>query len=63
MKNLRSILMMMSLCSLQACTVQEFANDRKADPVASARARVAIAAEYIQKIGRASCRERVSSPV
>ena len=39
---------MLSLYSLQACTVQEFANDRKADPAASARARVAIAAEYIQ---------------
>ncbi|MDO8414982.1 MAG: type IV pilus biogenesis/stability protein PilW [Agitococcus sp.] len=46
MKNL--CLIMLSLCSLQACTVQEFANDRKADPAASARARVAIAAEYIQ---------------
>lgn len=46
MKNL--CLILLSLCSLQACTVQEFANDRKADPVASARARVAIAAEYIQ---------------
>ncbi len=46
MKNL--CLIMLSLCSLHACSVQEFANDRKADPAASARARVAIAAEYIQ---------------
>jgi len=36
------------LSSLFACSVQEFANDRKVDPVAGARARVAIAAEYIQ---------------
>ncbi len=46
LKNL--CLIMMSLCSLPACTVQEFANDRKVDPIAGSRARVAIAAEYIQ---------------
>ncbi|TQC97447.1 type IV pilus biogenesis/stability protein PilW [Moraxellaceae bacterium AER2_44_116] len=40
--------MIISLSSLSACSVQEFANDRKVDPVAGARARVAIAAEYIQ---------------
>jgi type IV pilus assembly protein PilF len=37
------------LMTLSACTVQEFANERKVDPVAGARARVAIAAEYLQK--------------
>jgi type IV pilus assembly protein PilF len=39
---------MVSVCCLQACAVKEFANERKVDPVAGARARVAIAAEYIQ---------------
>lgn len=37
------------VAALSACTVQEFANERKADPVAGARARVALAAEYLQK--------------
>lgn len=41
-------LIMVSVCCLQACAVKEFANERKVDPVAGARARVAIAAEYIQ---------------
>ncbi|PTQ90832.1 type IV pilus biogenesis/stability protein PilW [Agitococcus lubricus] len=35
--------------SLSACTVQEFPNQRKADPVASSKARTALAAEYLQK--------------
>lgn len=34
---------------LSACSVQQFDGERKADPVAGARTRVAIAAEYIQK--------------
>lgn len=34
---------------LAACSVQEFPNDHKVDPVAGARDRVAIAAEYLQK--------------
>lgn len=37
------------VAALSACTVQEFANERKADPIAGARARVALAAEYLQK--------------
>lgn len=37
------------LALLAGCTVQEFAKDRKPDPIAGARARVAIAAEYLQK--------------
>ncbi len=42
-------LIMLSLCSLcRLVRCNEFANERKADPAASARARVAIAAEYIQ---------------
>lgn len=34
---------------LSACSVQQFDGERKADPVAGARTRVAIAVEYLQK--------------
>lgn len=34
---------------LSACSVQQFDGERKADPVAGARTRVAIAIEYLQK--------------
>lgn len=34
---------------LTGCTVQQFEGERKADPLAGARTRVAIAAEYLQK--------------
>ena len=42
-------LLFVSVLLMQACSVNEFANERKVDPVAGARTRVAIAAEYIQK--------------
>lgn len=45
----QSLLVLLALGLLSACAVQEFEGERKADPVAAARARVAIAAEYIQK--------------
>ncbi len=40
---------LMMIALLSACAVQEFEGERKANPTAAARARVAIAAEYIQK--------------
>ena len=45
----KSLLVLLFLGCLTACAVQEFEGERKVDPVAAARARVAIAAEYIQK--------------
>ena len=38
--------------ALSACTVQQFDGQRKTDPAAAARSRVAIAAEYIQSAYR-----------
>lgn len=45
----QSFLVLCILGLLSACAVQEFEGERKVDPIAGARARVAIAAEYIQK--------------
>ena len=45
----KTFLVLLFLGYLSACAVQEFEGERKVDPVAAARARVAIAAEYIQK--------------
>ena len=47
MKQLFLVLCVLGL--LSACAVQVFEGERKVDPIAGARARVAIAAEYIQK--------------
>lgn len=46
---MKSWWMLAAVVLLSACAVQEFPNDRKADTVAGARDRVAIAAEYLQK--------------
>ncbi len=46
---MKSWWMLAAVALLSACAVQEFPNDRKADTVAGARDRVAIAAEYLQK--------------
>ncbi|MBK6758531.1 MAG: tetratricopeptide repeat protein [Moraxellaceae bacterium] len=45
----QSLLVLGILGLLSACSVQVFEGERKVDPIAGARARVAIAAEYIQK--------------
>lgn len=46
---MKQLFLMLCVLGLFACTVQEFKGERKVDPIAGARARVAIAAEYIQK--------------
>lgn len=43
------LLITISFSLLSACAVEEFKDGRKVDPIAGARARVAIAAEYLQK--------------
>jgi type IV pilus assembly protein PilF len=43
------LLIAISCGLLSACAVEELQGGRKADPIAGARARVAIAAEYLQK--------------